>query len=107
EELKAFAEIFEKNPHIYIISDEIYEHINFVDKHHSIATFGTLKNRTITVNGLSKAFSMTGWRIGYIGAPKDIAFACEKLQSQFTSGTNSIAQRAGIAALLGDLKPTL
>jgi aspartate aminotransferase len=107
EELKAFAEIFEKNPHIYIISDEIYEHINFVDKHHSIATFGTLKNRTITVNGLSKAFSMTGWRIGYIGAPKDIAFACEKLQSQFTSGTNSIAQRAGIAALLGDMKPTL
>ncbi len=106
QELAAFAEVFERNPHVYILSDEIYEHINFIDKHHSIANFGTLKNRTITVNGVSKAFSMTGWRIGYIGAPKDIAFACEKLQSQFTSGTNSIAQRASIAALLGTMEPT-
>ncbi len=106
EELKALADIFEKHPHIYIISDEIYEHINFVGKHHSIAQFGTLINRTVTVNGLSKAFSMTGWRIGYIGAPKDIAYACEKLQSQFTSGTNAIAQRAAIAALTGDMTPT-
>lgn len=105
-ELKAFAEIFERNPHVYIISDEIYEHINFKEKHYSIANYGSLINRTVTVNGVSKAFSMTGWRIGYIGAPKNIAYACEKLQSQFTSGTNSIAQKAAIAALLGDMNPT-
>ncbi len=106
EELEALAAVFERHPQIYIISDEIYEHINFVGKHSSIANFGTLINRTVTVNGLSKAFSMTGWRIGYIGAPKAIAYACEKLQSQFTSGTNSIAQKAAIAALLGDMSPT-
>ena len=106
EELKALAEVFERHPHVYIISDEIYEHINFGGKHTSIATFGTLINRTITINGVSKAFSMTGWRIGYIGAPKEIAYACEKLQSQFTSGTNAIAQKAAIAALLGDMTPT-
>ncbi len=106
DELKALAEVFERHPHIYIISDEIYEHINFVGKHTSIATFGTLANRTVTVNGVSKAYSMTGWRIGYIGAPKEIAYACEKLQSQFTSGTNAIAQKATIAALLGDMNPT-
>lgn len=107
EELKALAEVFEKYPNIYIISDEIYEHINFVGKHTSIATFGTLINRTVTVNGVSKAYSMTGWRIGYIGAPKEIAFACEKLQSQFTSGTNAIAQKATVAALNGDIQPTI
>ncbi|MBL7836122.1 MAG: aminotransferase class I/II-fold pyridoxal phosphate-dependent enzyme, partial [Bacteroidetes bacterium] len=107
EELKALADVFERHPHIYIISDEIYEHINFVGKHTSIAQFGTLIYRTVTVNGLSKAFSMTGWRIGYIGAPKEIAYACEKLQSQFTSGTNAIAQRAAIAALSGDMTPTI
>lgn len=107
EELEALAEVFERHPHVYIISDEIYEHINFVGKHTSIAKFGTLSNRTITVNGVSKAYSMTGWRIGYIGAPKEIAYACEKLQSQFTSGTNAIAQRAAIAALLGDMTPTI
>lgn len=106
EELKALAEVFERHPQIYIISDEIYEHINFVGKHNSIAQFGTLINRTVTVNGLSKAFSMTGWRIGYIGAPKEIAYACEKLQSQFTSGTNAIAQKAAVAALTGDMAPT-
>jgi len=105
-ELEALADVFEKYPHVYIISDEIYEHINFVGKHTSIAAFGTLYDRTITVNGVSKAFSMTGWRIGYLGASKEIAYACEKLQSQFTSGTNSIAQRAAIAALVGNLKPT-
>jgi aspartate aminotransferase len=105
-ELKAFAEVFERHPHVYILSDEIYEHINFNERHYSIANYGTLINRTITVNGVSKAFSMTGWRIGYIGAPKEIAFACEKLQSQFTSGTNSIAQKAAIAALLGDMQTT-
>lgn len=107
DELKALADVFERHPHVYIVSDEIYEHINFVGKHTSIASFGTLINRTITVNGVSKAFSMTGWRIGYIGAPKEIAYACEKLQSQFTSGTNAIAQRAAIAALLGDMTPTI
>ena len=106
DELKALAEVFERHTEIFIISDEIYEHINFEGKHHSIAGFGSLINRTITVNGVSKAFSMTGWRIGYIGAPKSIAFACEKLQSQFTSGTNAIAQKAAIAALNGDLTPT-
>lgn len=106
DELAALAAVFERNPHVYILSDEIYEHINFVGKHCSIATFGTLKNRTVTVNGVSKAFSMTGWRIGYIGAPKEIASACEKLQSQFTSGTNAIAQKAAVAALTGDLSPT-
>ncbi len=106
DELKALAEVFDRHPHVYIISDEIYEHINFIGGHASIANYGTLFDRTVTVNGLSKAFSMTGWRIGYIGAPKAIAYACEKLQSQFTSGTNSVAQRAALAALLGDMKPT-
>ena len=106
DELKGLAEVFERHPNVYIISDEIYEHINFGGKHYSIANYGTLINRTVTVNGVSKAFSMTGWRIGYIGAPKAIAYACEKLQSQFTSGTNSIAQKAAIAALNGDLTPT-
>ncbi len=106
DELKELAEVFERHPKVYIISDEIYEHINFGGKHYSIANYGTLINRTVTVNGVSKAFSMTGWRIGYIGAPKAIAYACEKLQSQFTSGTNSIAQKAAIAALNGDLTPT-
>jgi aspartate aminotransferase len=107
DELQALAEVFERHPHVYIISDEIYEHINFIGKHTSIARYGTLMNRTVTVNGVSKAFAMTGWRIGYIGAPKAIAFACEKLQSQFTSGTNAIAQKAAVAALLGDMQPTL
>lgn len=106
-ELEALAQVFEKYPHVYIISDEIYEHISFAGKHCSIAQFGTLYNRTVTVNGVSKAFSMTGWRIGYIGAPKEIAYACEKLQSQFTSGTNSIAQRAAIAALSDNIEPTM
>ncbi len=106
-ELEALAAVFESHPQVYIISDEIYEHINFESKHTSIASFGSLINRTITVNGVSKAFAMTGWRIGYIGTTKEIAYACEKLQSQFTSGTNAIAQRASIAALLGDMTPTL
>jgi aspartate aminotransferase len=105
-ELKGLADVFERHPHVYIISDEIYEHINFVGKHHSIASFGNLIERTITVNGVSKAFSMTGWRIGFMGAPKPIAVACDKLQSQFTSGTNAIAQKAAIAAISGDMSPT-
>ncbi|MEI6508844.1 MAG: pyridoxal phosphate-dependent aminotransferase [Bacteroidota bacterium] len=106
DELYALAKIFEKHPNIFIISDEIYEHINFIGKHESIAQFDFIKDRVITVNGVSKSFAMTGWRIGYIGAPKDVAVACEKLQGQFTSGANSIAQRATIAALSGDMTPT-
>lgn len=106
EELKAFADVLEKFPQVHIISDEIYEHINFSGKHESIAQFESIKNRVITVNGVSKGFSMTGWRIGYIGASLEIAKACDKMQSQFTSGTNAIAQRATIAALNGSLEPT-
>ncbi|MEP6710766.1 MAG: pyridoxal phosphate-dependent aminotransferase [Ferruginibacter sp.] len=106
EELAALAEIFKKYPQVFIMSDEIYEHINFTGKHESIAQFDFLKERVILINGLSKAFAMTGWRLGYIAAPLEIAKACEKIQGQFTSGPNSIAQRAAITALTGDLKPT-
>ncbi|MBI3235252.1 MAG: pyridoxal phosphate-dependent aminotransferase [Bacteroidetes bacterium] len=107
EELAALVKVFEKYPDIYIISDEIYEHINFEGKHHSIAMFESIKDRVITVNGVSKGFAMTGWRIGYIGASKAIAQGCEKMQGQFTSGACSIAQRAAIAALEGSLEPTV
>ncbi|MFM2049021.1 MAG: hypothetical protein RI955_1569 [Bacteroidota bacterium] len=106
DELKAFADVLVKYPKVHVISDEIYEHINFEGKHESIAQFAEIKNQVITVNGVSKGFSMTGWRIGYIGASLTIAKACDKMQSQFTSGTNSIAQRATIAALNGSLAPT-
>jgi len=106
EELKEIADVFAKYPNIYIVSDEIYEHINFVSKHESIGQFESIADRVITVNGVAKAFAMTGWRIGYIGAPEFIAKACEKLQGQFTSGANSIAQRATLAALTGPLEPT-
>jgi aspartate aminotransferase len=104
--LKALAAIFEKHPQVFIMSDEIYEHISFAGKHESIAQFDTLKERVIIINGLSKGFAMTGWRLGYIAAPLDIAKACDKIQGQFTSGANAVAQRAAIAALLGNLKPT-
>jgi aspartate aminotransferase len=107
EELSALAEVFRKHPNVFIISDEIYEYINFVGKHESIAQFEDIKDRVIIVNGLSKGFAMTGWRLGYIAAHPDVAKACEKLQGQFTSGTNSITQRAAIVALTTDLKPTL
>ena len=90
---------FAKHPNIAIISDEIYEYINFVGKHESIAQFDDIKDRVIIVNGLSKGFAMTGWRFGYIAAHADIAKATEKIQGQFTSGTNSIAQRSAIIAL--------
>lgn len=102
EEFEKLVEVLEKHPSIYAVADEIYEHINFTDKHTSIATLGTMINRTITVNGVSKAFAMTGWRIGYIGAPEEIAKACTKMQGQVTSGANSIAQRATIAAVDAD-----
>ncbi|MSQ78084.1 MAG: pyridoxal phosphate-dependent aminotransferase [Flavobacteriaceae bacterium] len=106
EELAGLAAVFERHPSIYIISDEIYEYINFVGKHESIAQFESIRDRVIVVNGVSKGFAMTGWRIGYIGASKEIAQGCEKIQGQFTSGAVSIAQRAAIAAISGDMKPT-
>ena len=99
-ELRELADILVKHPHVYILSDEIYEHINFCGGHFSIAEFEDMYDRTITVNGVSKAFAMTGWRIGYIGAPSWIARACNKMQGQVTSGANCIAQRAVITALL-------
>lgn len=101
-ELTAIAKVLEKYPNIYIVSDEIYEHINFSGNFCSIATIPGMFDRTITVNGVAKAFAMTGWRIGYIGAPEFIAKACTKMQGQVTSGANSIAQRATITALDAD-----
>lgn len=102
EEIKSIAEVVAKYPDVYIISDEIYEHINFVGKHESFAQFDFIKNQVIVVNGLSKGYAMTGWRLGYIAAPKQIAQACNKIQGQVTSGTSSISQRAAIAALNAD-----
>jgi aspartate aminotransferase len=99
EELRALADVLVKHPKIIVISDEIYEHINFTSGHASMAAFDDMYDRTVTVNGVSKAFAMTGWRIGYIGAPAWIARACNKMQGQVTSGANCIAQRATIAAL--------
>ncbi|NJX16150.1 pyridoxal phosphate-dependent aminotransferase [Tamlana crocina] len=98
EELKGLVDVLAKYPDIYVVSDEIYEHINYGQGHTSIAEFEEMYDRTITVNGVSKAFAMTGWRIGYIGAPEKIARACNKLQGQATSGANCIAQRAVITA---------
>ena len=99
EELRALADVLIKYPNIYVVSDEIYEHINYVGEHASMAQFEDMYDRTITVNGVSKAFAMTGWRIGFIGAPEKIARACNKMQGQITSGANCIAQRATITAL--------
>ena len=99
EELRSLADVLVKHPNIYVVSDEIYEHINYVGGHASMAQFDDMYNNTITVNGVSKAFAMTGWRVGYIGAPEKIARACNKMQGQITSGTNCIAQRAVITAL--------
>ena len=99
QELRALADVLQKYPQIYVVSDEIYEHINFGDGHASMAEFEDMYDRTITVNGVSKAFAMTGWRIGFLGAPKAIARACNKMQGQITSGANCIAQRAVITAL--------
>lgn len=103
EALKALAHVFEQHPGIWIISDEIYEYIVFDEAHHSIATLPNMSDRTIVINGLSKGFAMTGWRLGYIGAPKVVADACIKMQGQYTSATSSITQRAAIAALSGPL----
>jgi aspartate aminotransferase len=99
EELRGLADVVVKYPNIYVVSDEIYEHINYVGGHESMAQFEDMYDRTITVNGVSKAFAMTGWRIGYIGAAEKIARACNKMQGQITSGANCIAQQATITAL--------
>jgi aspartate aminotransferase len=107
DELEKLAVVFRKHPQVYIISDEIYEYINYIGKHESIAQFEGMKERTIIVNGLSKGFAMTGWRLGYIAASKEIVKGCEKLQGQLTSGTNSVAQKAAVVALTSSLQPTL
>lgn len=99
DELRKLADVLVKYPHVIVISDEIYEHINFSGGHASMAEFEDMYDRTVVVNGVSKAFSMTGWRIGYIGGPEWIARACNKMQGQVTSGANAIAQRAAITAL--------
>ncbi|MBN9294302.1 MAG: pyridoxal phosphate-dependent aminotransferase [Flavobacteriia bacterium] len=103
DELKALAAVIEKYPDLIVISDEIYEHINFKGKHESLAQFDAIFNQVVTINGVSKAWAMTGWRLGYIGAPVEIANACNKIQGQFTSGTNSIAQKAAVAAVKADV----
>jgi len=101
EEFDAIVALLEKHPNIFVIADEIYEYINYDGKHLSIGSYPSIAERVITVNGFSKGFAMTGWRLGYIGAAKWIADACDKMQGQFTSGTNSVAQRAGLAAISG------
>ncbi len=106
EELEGLVNVFRKHPQVFIISDEIYEHINYVGKHESIASFSDIRDRVIIINGMSKAFAMTGWRLGYIAAHADIARACEKLQGQFTSGACTITQRAAIAALNESMQPS-
>ncbi len=107
KELQAIAEVLQKYPDIIVVADEIYEHINFTGEQVSIASFPGMFERTITVNGFAKGFAMTGWRVGYIAAPKWIADGCNKVQGQLTSANCSIAQRAALAAITGDLTPTL
>ncbi len=102
EELRAMAAVLEKHPHVYVIADEIYEHINYIGQHESIAQFVTIRDRVIVVNGVSKGYAMTGWRIGWIAAPQWIASACSMLQGQYTSGPSSISQKAAVAAYTGD-----
>lgn len=102
KELRALGEVFKRNPHVLIVSDEIYEYITFEEKMFSIGSIPELQNRTVTVNGLSKGYAMTGWRLGYIGAPEEVAKACVKIQGQFTSGASSISQRAAVAAVNAD-----
>jgi aspartate aminotransferase len=102
EELKALAAVIAKHPRIYVISDEIYEHINFIGGHETIAQFPEIHDRVVVINGVSKGYAMTGYRIGYLAAPLWLTKACGKLQGQFTSGASSIAQRAALAALTSD-----
>jgi aspartate aminotransferase len=106
KELEALAQVFLRHPQVLIMADEIYEYINYVGHHESIAQFEELKERVIIINGLSKGFAMTGYRLGYLAASAEIAKACEKIQGQFTSGTNAVTQRAAIEALKHDLRPT-
>ncbi|MFW6226981.1 MAG: aminotransferase class I/II-fold pyridoxal phosphate-dependent enzyme, partial [Bacteroidota bacterium] len=102
DELEAIAKVVEKHENIFVIADEIYEHINFTGTHTSIAEFSAIKDRVVVINGVSKAYAMTGWRIGYMAAAEWIAKACTKLQGQFTTGPTTIAQMASIEALNGD-----
>lgn len=106
DELESLVKVFEKYPNIWIVSDEIYEHVNYTTKHESIAQFEQIKDRVVVINGLSKAYAMTGWRLGYMASNLTLAKACDKMQGQFTSATSSISQRAAIAALDGDFGPT-
>lgn len=106
EELAGLAAVFERHPNIFIISDEIYEYINYGGRHYSIAAHESLKDRVVVINGLSKGFAMTGWRLGYMAAPLPVAKACDKIQGQFTSGTNAVTQRAAITALTSPLDAT-
>jgi aspartate aminotransferase len=101
-ELRALADVLAKHPRIMVISDEIYEHINFIGGHETIAQFDDMKDRTVVINGVSKAYAMTGWRIGYMGAPLWLIKACDKLQGQTTTGATTISQKAATAALTGD-----
>ncbi|MCE5174663.1 MAG: pyridoxal phosphate-dependent aminotransferase [Bacteroidales bacterium] len=105
EEMKGLADVLAKYPNIIILSDEIYEHINYVGKHVSIAEFESIRDRVVVINGVSKAYAMTGWRLGWIAAPQWIASACSKLQGQYTSGPSSISQKAAEAAYTGTQKP--
>ncbi len=102
EELKELAEVLERHPNVYVIADEIYEHINYIGQHQSIAQFDAIRDRVVVVNGVSKGYAMTGWRIGWIAAPQWIASACSMLQGQYTSGPSSISQKAASAAYTGD-----
>ena len=106
EQLKKIAAIVKRNPQIIVISDEIYEHLVFEESHQSISQFKDIKDQLVIINGVSKGFAMTGWRVGYMAGPAELIKACDILQGQFTSGTNSIAQWASVAALNSDLKPT-
>ena len=106
EELEGLVRVFRKHPNVIVISDEIYEYINYCDTQESIAQFDGMQERTIVINGLSKGFAMTGWRLGFMAAPLPIAKACDKLQGQFTSGANAVTQRAAITALTSSLEPT-
>lgn len=105
-ELEAIAAVIAPHEHVYIISDEIYEHINFTGSHASIGSIESVKDRTVTVNGFAKAYAMTGWRLGYMGGPKFLADACAKIQGQITSGANAFSQKAAVVALNADMAPT-
>lgn len=106
DELQAYADAIAPHKHVLIVSDEIYEYINFTHEHVSIGSFPNVKDRTVTINGFAKGFAMTGWRLGYMGAPKYLADACSKIQGQVTSGASSFGQKAGAVALMSDLTPT-